>query len=278
MFVLKASQELIYDSSRSGVPLVEDALELFHYRDLLISLVRRDLTVRYKRSVLGFVWTMLNPLLTMLVLTVVFSSVFRFEIDHYGIYLLSGLLLWNFFSQSTTQAMHNLVWGGGLVKKIHVPTSVFVFSAVLVGLVNFLLALVPLGLIMLITGQPFAPALVFLPIPILLTALFALGIGLFLAALAVFFVDILDIYQVALTVFMYLTPLIYPLAAVPPQYLVFIRLNPIYYFVEAFRTPIYQGRLPDLSVLGTAALLAIGTCLLGWWFFTSKANEFAYRI
>ena len=96
-------------------------------------LVRRDLTVRYKRSVLGFFWTMLNPLLTMLVLTIVFSFVFRFQIEHYPVYLLSALLLWNFFAQSTTQAIHNLVWGGALIKKIYVPKSVFVFSPISVG-------------------------------------------------------------------------------------------------------------------------------------------------
>lgn len=278
MHNLKVSQDLVYDSSRSRVPLIEDLLELVRYRGLVISLVRRDLTVRYKRSVLGFFWTMLNPLLTMLVLTIVFSYVFRFQIEHYPVYLLSALLLWNFFAQSTTQAIHNLVWGGGLIKKIYIPKSVFVLSAISVGLVNLTLALVPLGLIMLATGQAFSPALVFLPVAMFLTALFALGVGLFMAAFAVFFVDVIDVYQVVLMILMYLTPLFYPIGVVPSQYLVFIRLNPMYYFAEIFRTPIYQGELASPSILLVAVALAVGTCLFGWWFFTHKANEFAYHI
>jgi ABC-2 type transport system permease protein len=276
--VTPTSQLPLYDSSRRRLAIVEDAVELYQYRDLLRSLVQRDLTVRYKRSALGFVWTMLNPLLTMIVLSVVFSTLFRFASGHYPVYVLSALLLWNFFSQSTSQAMYNLTWGGGLINKIYVPKSVFVFSAILVGLVNLLLALVPLALIMLVTGQPFSLALFFLPVSVLLTVLFALGVGLFIAALAVYFTDVIDIYQVGLTILMYMTPIIYPMAIVPPQYVPFIHFNPMYYFVEIFRAPIYQGTLPEFYLLVRAALVATVAFGVGWWFFTRKADEFAYRI
>ncbi len=268
----------IYDSTRPRLPLIEDALELFRYRDLLWSLVQRDLTVRYKRSVLGFFWTMLNPLLTMLVMAVVFSSALRFPAEHYAVYLLSGLLLWNFFSQSTIQAIGNLVWGGDLVNKIYVPKSVFVVSAIGVGLVNWIFALVPLTLIMLVTGQAFSIALVCLPVSIVFGVLFATGVALVVATLAVFFSDIANVYQVGLTILMYLTPIIYPIAVVPTQYQVFLRLNPLYYFVELFRQPIYDGRIPDPWVWGTGAILAVGMLIAGWWVFTSKADEFTYRV
>lgn len=273
----KTPGPLVYDSSRARTAIVQDALELARYRDLLFSLVRRDLTVRYKRSTLGFFWTMLNPLLTMVVFTVVFSYFFRFEIQHYPVYLLSGMLLWNFFSQSTTQAMHNLVWGGGLSNKIYVPKAVFVVSAVTVGVINLALALVPLALIMLVTGQPFTLALVFLPVPVLLTLLFALGVGLFVAALAVLFVDVIDLYQFGLTVLMYLTPIFYPSSIIPERYASWFALNPIYYFVEIFRAPIFQGTLPEGYVLARAALIAVAALVGGWWFFTRKSDEFAYR-
>ncbi len=269
---------LIYDSSRRRLPLVDDALELLRYRDLLWGLVQRDLTVRYKRSVLGFFWTMLNPLLTMLVMAVVFSSVFRFNIEHYAVYILSGLLLWNFFSQSTTQAIGNLVWGGELINKIYVPKSVFVVSAIAVGLVNLLLALIPLTLIMLATGQKFSAALFILPISISLTVLFATGVGLLVATLAVFFSDIVNVYQVGLTVVMYLTPIFYPVDIVPARYVIFLRLNPLYYLLEIFRLPIYEGFVPDASVWIIAASLAFGMLIAGWWLFTAKADEFAYRV
>lgn len=271
------SQLPLYDSSRRRLAIVEDAVELYQYRDLLRSLVQRDLTVRYKRSALGFVWTMLNPLLTMVVMTIVFSYFFRFDVEHYPVYLLSGMLLWTFFSQSTTQAMHNLVWGGGLSNKIYIPKTVFVLSAILVGLVNLCLALLPLAFIMLAIGQPFSPALLFLPISMFLVLLFALGVGLIVAALAVFFADMIDLYQFSLSVIMYLTPIFYPASIIPPRYSVFLQLNPIYYFMDLFRAPIYQGLLPEPYILVRAVLIALGTLMAGWWFFTSKSDEFAYR-
>lgn len=274
---MKATTALVYDSSRARLPLVEDAIELLRYRDLLWALVQRDLTVRYKRSVLGLLWTMLNPLLTMLVMAVVFSSVFRFPVEHYAVYVLSGLLLWNFFSQSTVQAIGNLVWGGDLINKIYVPKSVFVVSAIGVGLMNWVFGLVPLVLIMLVTGQAFSLALVSLPISILFGVLFATGVGLVVATLAVFFSDIANVYQVGLTILMYLTPIVYPITVVPAQYQVFLRLNPLYYFVELFRQPIYDGHIPDARIWGVGAALALGMLMVGWWVFTAKADEFAYR-
>jgi ABC-2 type transport system permease protein len=251
---------------------------LARYRDLLWSLVQRDLTVRYKRSVLGFLWTMLNPLLMMIVQTIVFSMFFQFPIKNYPVYLLSGTILWNFFAQGTTMAMNNLVWAGGLVNKIYIPKSIFIVSALLVGLVNFLLALIPLALIMLFTGQSFSLSILFLPIPILLTFMFALGVGLIVSTLAVFFVDVIDIYQVGITVLMYLTPLFYPVSIIPARFLVIIHLNPIYYFIESFRQPIYQGVIPDAYLLARAALVALAALMIGWWVFTKKSNEFAYRV
>jgi ABC-2 type transport system permease protein len=276
--VVTARDVPIYDSSRPRLPLVEDVIELFRYRDLLWALVKRDLTVRYKRSMLGFFWTMLNPLLTMLVMAVVFSSVFRFPAEHYAVYLLSGLLLWNFFSQSTVQAIGNLVWGGDLVNKIYLPKSVFVVSAVGVGLVNWLFALVPLALIMLVTGQPFSTALLCVPVSILVAVLFTTGAGLLVATLAVYFSDMVNVYQVGLTILMYLTPIVYPVSVVPTQYQILLRLNPLYYFVEIFRQPIYDGRIPEAGVWAVGTILALGMLTLGWWVFTAKADEFAYRV
>lgn len=276
--MIRLSKELVYDSARPRLVIWEDALELFRYRDLLWSLVQRDLTVRYKRSVLGFLWTMLNPLLTMLVLAIVFSTFFRFEFQHFAVYLLSGLLLWNFFAQSTTQAIHNLLWAGSLVNKIYLPKPIFVVLALLVGLVNLVLALIPLSLIMLISQHRFSPALVFLPIPIALVFIFALGVGLFVTTLAIFFTDVVDIYQVGLMILFYLSPIIYPLSILPERYLPFIALNPMYYFVQLFRQPIYDGTIPEIGLVWRAALIALIALIVGWWFFTKKADEFAYRV
>jgi ABC-type polysaccharide/polyol phosphate export permease len=274
----RKSTSLIYDSTRPRLAIVEEATELYRYRDLLWSLVHRDLTVRYKRSTLGFLWTMLNPLLMMLALTIVFSSLFRFEIAHYPVYLLSGMLLYGFIQWGTSQAINNLVWGGGLMNKIYLPKTIFVAAACIVSLVNLLLALVPLVIIMIVNHSSFSPALLFLPVSIMLTFLFALGIALFIATLAVFFADIADIYSVALSIMYFLTPVFYPVSIVPKEYLGFIYLNPIYYFLEIFRQPIHRGILPDGGLVLRACLIAVGVFFVGWWFFTRKCDEFAYRV
>jgi lipopolysaccharide transport system permease protein len=272
------SSSPIYDSSRPRLAIAEEAIELFRYRDLLWSLVHRDLTIRYKRSTLGFLWTMLNPLLMMLALTIVFSNLFRFQIPHYPVYLLSGTLLYGFFQWGTNQSIHSLIWGGSLMSKIYLPKTIFVAAAVIVSLVNLLLALMPLAIIMIVNKCTFSPALFFLPIAIALTFIFAMGIGLFVAALAVFFADIADIYSIALTILTYLTPLFYPISVVPDRYRAFVYMNPMYYFIEIFRQPIHKGVFPDGGLVVRAFLIAIGAFVVGWWFFTKKSDEFAYRV
>ena len=267
-----------YDSAARGAPFVREFRELLRYRDLLRLLVANSIKTRYKRSVLGVVWTLLNPLLTMAVLTIVFSSLFRFSLTNYPVYLLSGLLLWGFFAQTTTAAMHSLVWGGGLLKRVYIPRTIFSVSAIATGLVNLLLALGPLALIMLILGHPFRLALLFLPVGVLLTAMFALGVGLILSALAVLFVDVVDMYQVLLTAGLYLTPVIYPEEILPAPYAWTVNLNPMHHLIELFRAPIYLGALPGPNTILAAVASAVLSLLIGWWVFTRKADELAYRI
>src|SRR5215475_5523279 len=198
--------------------VLRDLRELLGYGSLLRELVARDLKVRYKRSVLGVVWTMLNPLFLMIILAFVFSHVMRVTVEHFPVYLLSALVLWNFFSQATSWSTACFLSYASIIKRIYVPRRIFVIATVLSGIVNLLISLVPLALIMLVLGHSFSPALVFLPVPVLLATLFSLGISLALALLCVMFADIVQIYQAALTAWMYLTPVIYPLSALPDHY------------------------------------------------------------
>lgn len=137
-----------YDSARRPPPAVEELQALWRYRDLVVQLVRRDLVARYKRSVLGIAWTMLNPLGMMLVLTLVFSHLFR-TVPAYPAYVLIGLMAWNFFAQSTVMAMRQLVWGGTLLQRIYMPRTTFAVSAVGTGLVNLVFAFIPLLVVLL---------------------------------------------------------------------------------------------------------------------------------
>src|SRR5439155_19436287 len=132
------------DSARRPAPPIEELQELWRYRSLVVQLVSRDIKTRYKRSVLGVAWTMLNPLMMMLVLTLVFSNLFRFSVQHYPVYMLSAQIMWTFFAQTTTAAMSNLIWGGSLLTRIYMPRTVFAVAAVGTGMVNLLLSMCPL--------------------------------------------------------------------------------------------------------------------------------------
>ncbi len=267
----------VYDSARRGSAPLEELRELFHYRNLVIQMVRRDIVTRYKRSVLGIAWTMLNPLGTTLVLTIVFSQVFSVEKSYAG-YVLSGLMAWTFFAQTTNASMVTLVWGGGLLKRIYLPRTIFAISGVGTGLVNLLLSLVPLMLILLLTGVPITGAALYLPVPIFLLTLFSLGIGLLISTVAIYFPDVAEMYQVVLTAWMYLSPVIYTTDMLPPQYAWIVKLNPMYYLIQLFRTPIYEGRIPEFSEFLLAGGISIATVILGWLIFSIKADEFAYRV
>lgn len=267
-----------YDSAHRPPPMLEELIGILHYRDLVAQFVSRNIKVRYKRSVLGVAWTMLNPLLMMTILTLVFSNIFRVSVEHYPIYVLSGLILWNFFGFTTIVAMNELVFGGNLFHRIYVPRTVFAVSATGSGLLNLVLALVPLLLIMLVTGSVPTVALLFLPVAILLMAMFTLGVSLFLSALAAYFGDMLDIHQIVLSAWMYLTPIIYPVEIVPSQYRWLLNLNPMYHLLACFRAPIYAGVLPSGEQFLAAAISATVALVVGWWFFANRADELAYRI
>jgi ABC-2 type transport system permease protein len=268
----------IYDSAARSSPFVEEFLTLVKYRDLIVQLVSRSIKTRYKRSVLGVAWTMLSPLLTMLVLTLVFSTLFRYPSRDYALYVLSALLVWNFFAQSTMAAMNDLVWSGGLLGRISVPKTVFAVSAVGTAIVNLALALVPYSLIALALGRVPRPAVLALPLPVLCAAMFSIGVGLALSAAAVYFTDVLPTYEVLLAAWMYLTPVIYPMELLPQSVQGVLRFNPMYYLVESFRSILYEGRIPSGQTLAIGFAVSLSALVLGWWVFTRKAREYAYRV
>ncbi len=276
----QATLSVVYDSKRRGSVIFEELREILKYRHLLLQLVRRDILTRYKRSFLGVAWTMLNPLGMMLVWTIAFSQVFRsVDLPAYPAYVLNGLLAWTFFSQTTTAAMVNLVWGGGLLNRIYIPRVSFAVAAMGTGIVNIALSLVPLLAVMLFTGLSIHLSIIFVPVAILVLVAFSLGVGLLLSTLAVYFPDIAEMYQIFLLAWMFLTPVMYPETIIPQAYRGYITfLNPMYHLLKLFRIPLYYGRFPSLSEFIIPFSIALVVLIVGWVIFTRKADEFAYRI
>ena len=272
-----SEKTMIYDSAKRVSPALEELRGIIQYRDLIYQLVRRDIVTRYKRSFLGIAWTMLQPLGMMIVMTVVFSSLFQ-GVKGYPTYILSGLVAWTFFSQTTTAAINQVVWGGTLFHRIYLPRTSFAVSAISTGVVNLALSLVPLIALMLVTGRPLRWSAFFVPVAMILFAAFALGVGLILSAIGVYFPDVVEMYQIILVAWMYLTPIIYPEEILPAAYRFWItNLNPMYHMVNIFRKPLYDGVLPAWNELAIAAIIAFVTLIIGWLFFSNKADEFAYR-
>ncbi len=269
---------IVYDSAQRINPLLEEILALVKYRELVRQFISRAIKTRYKRSILGVLWTMLNPLLTMIVLTLVFSQLFRFSIKNYPVYVLSGLVMWIFFSTSTNTAMGEMLWSGSLLGRIYVPKSVFAVSAIGTGLVNLLLSLIPLFLIALVLQVKITLAILVMPLAILILAIFALGIGLLLSTAVVFFADMMPVYEVLLVIWMYITPIIYNIEIIPESIRWLFKLNPLYYMIALFREPLYNGLIPPLSDWLIATGFAVAAFVLGGLIFTSKSNEYAYRI
>lgn len=267
----------VYDSSRRQLPILSELLEIWRYRDLIFLLVRRDVTARYKRSVLGIAWTMLNPLGMMIVLTIVFSQVFRVSIEGYPAFVLSGLIVWNFFSQVSSAVINSLVWGGDLFSRIYLPRSAFAFSAIGTGLVNLTLSLIPLLVVMVVIGVPLRPTLLLVPFAMLLLSLFTLGVGLLISTIGIYFADVVEMYVIVLLAWMYLTPVIYPLYILPESVQVFLRLNPMVYLVDIFRMFVFYGILPSAGTTLVGIVVAVVTFFTGWLIFTEKSDEFAYR-
>lgn len=248
------------------------------FKSLLLELVKRDIKVKYRRSVLGLLWTVLNPLLTMCVLTIVFSHFFRFDIENFPVYLLCGNIIFNFFSESTNMAMMAILGNGSLLKKIYVPKYLFPLSKVISSFINLLSALIALVIVLIATGTTIKVSIIFSILPILYVFVFSLGIGLILSTLVVFFRDFLHLYSVLLTLWTYLTPIFYPTSILPDNVAVIVNMNPLTQFIQMLRECVLYGDIPSLSSNITCILISMATLVMGLCCFYKKQDKFVLKI
>ncbi len=253
-------------------------LTFFRYRELLAELVKRDIKVRYRRSVLGMIWSVLNPLLTMLVMSFVFSNIFRNNLPNFPVYLLTGQLVFSFFSEGTNRCMSSIIENRSLLLKVYIPKYIFPMSRVSASLVNMLFSLIALVIVMIFTGTPLSWTMLLVPLLFVYLFTFVLGMGLLLSCLAVFFRDVLHLYGVVLTAWMYVTPIFYPVEILPEIGQVLVRFNPMFHYVRFMRHCIWAQEWPVFNMHAFCIGFSLIALSAGLYAFFKNQHKFALNL
>jgi len=252
--------------------------EIIKYRYAIYNFVGTNLSSRYRRSSIGFLWSLLNPLFTMLIMAVVFSSIYKMPFAQFSIYLFSGLLPWNLITSSLLGGALSIINAETYLKKIYVPKIIFPMITVAVEVVNFLLSLVSLFVVALIMGAKLGLSLILLPIALLLLTLFLFGLVLLGSTITVYFRDFSHILQIGLFGMFYLTPILYPVTLLSDRLIKIVKLNPFYYFITLFRSIIYEAAFPTGTEWLICAALAGLTMVFGLLVFRMKETDVVYRL
>lgn len=261
---IKSLQRLIEDVHKS--------------RNVLENLVTQELTVKYKRSALGFLWSLLNPMATMIISSVVFGSIMRFELKDFVVFLYAGMLPWNFFGVSEDFCGVSIINNEGFIKKIYMPKIVFPLATVCAQFVNMLFSMIALFFFMLILGAKVTISLVFLPVAFAIIFLWTVGFSLMMATVNVYFRDMRYIVSVLMNAWYYLTPILYPITMIPEWLRPVFYCNPGYYLVQMFRAPIYYNVFPSLKEFLIALTCAVMMFFLGLGYFYKKEKDFVFRL
>lgn len=244
------------------------------YRFLMKQLVARDFKTKYKRSVLGVLWSFLNPLLTMTVQYIVFSTLFRSNIPNFALYLLIGIVCFSFFSEATTMTLSSIVGNASLITKVYVPKYIYSVTRVMSSAVNFLLSLIPLFLVVFITRTPIRASFLLLPLGIICLFMLCLGVGMLLATSMVFFRDTQFLWGVVSMLWMYATPIFYPESILPAKLIPLFKCNPLYHIIRFIRTVLMDGVSPEPKAYALMLLASLIPLVIGVWVFKKNQDKF----
>ena len=248
------------------------------YMPLLHELVKRDLKLKYRRSVLGYLWSLLNPLLMMLIMTIVFSYMFRFDIPNYPLYLICGQTLFNFFNESTSMAMYSVIQNGLLIKKVYVPKYIFPISKVISSFVTMSFSLVAILIVMLVTRTAFHLSMLLFWAPLLMLLIFSCGVGMILSALFVFFRDITYLYDIFTLLLNYMSAIFYKVDAFSPMVQRIFLCNPVYCYIRYFRVVVLEGGIPSLPFHLLCAFYALLAAAAGGYIYKKYNHSFLYYV
>ncbi len=252
--------------------------DILKFRYLLSELVKRDIKIKYRRSILGIFWSFVEPLLFMIVLTILFSTLFKHSIPNYPVYLLTGRLAFTFYSTGTSASLRSIITNGATIKKLYVPKYIFALSSVLSSLVTFLLSLIVLLLVMIATNAPFTLYIFTSIIPIILLVVFTTGVGLILATITVFFRDIKHLYGVFLTLLLYGSAIFFPISIVPEKFQFLLQLNPLFVYIQMLRDSFLYATWFDPIQLLYGTIAAIVALLVGAFIFNRYQDRFILYI
>jgi ABC-2 type transport system permease protein len=258
--------------------LYQEFSEIFRYRELLRNLIVRDIKTRYKRSALGFLWVMLDPLLMMLIFYIVFAGLFGNVVGNYTAYVITGIIMWQLFAQGTKVSSTAFIHNRNLISKIHLPTAIFPIAIVGSSVAHFIFSLIPLFIIILFSGTNLSSYIFLLPVAISLIILFSVGISLTISTLTVFFHDVLYIYDVILVGWMYLSAIFYPVSILPEKIRMLMAFNPLYHYINLFRACIYDATLPLVEHLLFGTAFAVASFAMGWTVYHQNRDRIIFYI
>lgn len=263
---------------RSGSGPVKTVLAIKKYFFLMKQLVLRDFKTKYKRSVLGVLWSFLNPLLTMSVQYLIFGSLFQSSIENFAIYLMTGIVIYNFFAESVGLGLTSIVANASLITKVYVPKYIYPISRVLSSSINVLMSLIPLCIMILISGIPLQKSMLLFPLVLVYTMVFCIGISLFLASAMVYFRDTQFLWGIVSMLWMYLTPIFYPESIIPQSLLSLYHLNPLYQFIFFLREITLNGVAPGPYTFLYCTLASVIPFAIGTLVFKKTQDRFVFYL
>lgn len=258
--------------------ITEKIKEIYAYRHMLKTLVKQDIKGRYKGSVLGFLWTLLNPLLMLAVYSVVFQFVFRSNIEHYPIYLFICLMPWNAFANTIAVGTVSVTNGGGIIKKVYFPREVLPLAVVISNTIQYFFSAVIIFIALLISGVGISWFALFLPLIVLIQAVFSLGLVMMLSAANVYIRDVQYIMNPVMMIWMYASPILYNISMVPEKYQKLYNLNPMAALMKSYQDILYTKTWPDFTTLGYVAIVAVAFLILGWLVYNKLQRRFAEEV
>lgn len=252
--------------------------ELYDYREMLSNLVRKDLKVRYKGSVLGFLWTFLNPLLQLIIYTIVFSTIMRTNIDKFYIYLFIGLIPWLFFATCIQAGSTSILMNKDLIKKIYFPRIILPISTVNSAFMNMFYSMIVVLLTILVSGIGFSKYILLLPLAMTMQYILVLGMTFIFSALNVYFRDLEYILNIIVMMWFYLTPIVYKIEMIPEKYRLWFYLNPMTGIINFYRNILYYKRMPSFNAFGGILIYGIIMIVIGYFVFEKLQKNFAEEL